>query len=66
MFNQLRELSTGGGGTSMSTAPPNASLTFDNGEAVVHFENQLQVPPGAPIITQPQEDDGLAAPQVAS
>jgi hypothetical protein len=65
MFNRLRELSTGGGGTGASTTPPNASLTFNNGDAVVHFENKLQAPPGAPIITQPQEDDGLAAPQVA-
>jgi hypothetical protein len=65
MFNRLRELSTSGGGTGANTAPPNASLTFDNGDAVVHFENQLQAPPGAPIITQPQEDDGLAAPPVA-
>ncbi len=65
MFNPLRDLSTGGGGTNASTAPPNASLTLDDGDAVVHFENQDQAPPGAPVITQPQEDDGFAAPQVA-
>jgi hypothetical protein len=65
MFNRLRDLSTGGGGTGASNAPANASLTFDDGDAVIHFENQLQAPPGAPVITQPQEADGFAAPQVA-
>ena len=62
MINRLRYI-TGGGGTEQGPAPPtNANLTFDNGEAVIHFKDQLQAPPGAPAVTQPPEDDGLAPP----
>ncbi len=54
----------GGGGASESEHPANAGFTFDNGDAILNFENQLQPPPAAPTITQQQEDKGLAAPQV--
>ncbi len=44
MFNRLRELSTGGGGTGASTAPLNASLTFNDGDAVVHHQKEHHAP----------------------
>ncbi len=45
-------------------APPaNANLTFDNGKAVICFEDQLWAPPGPPVVTQPPEEDELAPPQ---
>ncbi len=59
MFNRLRDI-TAGGGTERGPAPPtNVNLTFDGGEAVIHFEDQLQAPPGAPAVTQPQRTTGL-------
>jgi hypothetical protein len=64
MFNSLRGL-TGGGGASKSEHPANVGFTFDDGDAIVNFENQLQPPPAVPTIAQQQEEEVFAAPQVA-
>ena len=65
MFNKLWDI-TGGRGTELGPVPPaNTNLTFDDGEAVINFKDQLQAPPHAPAVTQLPEDEGLAPPQEA-
>jgi hypothetical protein len=62
MFNSLRGLTGNRGTTGDKNQLANVDLTFDDGDAMVNFENQLQPPPAAQTITHQQEEEALAVP----